>query len=94
MISKIPFDWNDTSHTNIIDKYKVHGLSGYEGYYPCDFQFYSRRISGVFNGNTYTLEVSPEGNEPLNWVSGILENSENPYSAYVESVTNNPKYAF
>jgi hypothetical protein len=94
MISKIPFDWNDASHTKIIDSYKITGLSGYEGYYPCDFQFFSRKISGVFNGKTYTLEVNPAGNEPVNWVSGILENEDNHYSAFVESTVNNPKYVF
>jgi hypothetical protein len=95
MITKIPFNWDDPNQLKIIDKYKVSGLSGYSGYYPCDFQFFSRDIiSGDSNGNKWKLEVTPEGNEPVNWVSGILDNKDNYYSAFVKSVTHNPKYIF
>jgi hypothetical protein len=100
MINKIPFDWNNTAHTAVVDAYKLDGtedfnyFSGYKGYFPAGFSFYGRDISMVSGGNTWQLEVSPAGNEPVYWVSGIIENNDNPYSAYVGSVVNNPKYVF
>jgi hypothetical protein len=103
MINKIPFDWKDPTQTAIIDAYKLDGtedfnyFSGYSGYFSAGFQFYSRNISGVSGMSDlrgYHLEVSPAGNEPAYWVSGILENKDNHYSTFVESVTNNPKYIF
>ncbi|MDR2458391.1 MAG: hypothetical protein LBD41_07990, partial [Clostridiales Family XIII bacterium] len=86
MITKIPFDWSNPSHTKIIDAYKITGLSGYEGYYPCDFQLYGRNISGIFDGKTYRLEVAPNGDIPVFWISGIIENKDNHYSAFVKDV--------
>jgi hypothetical protein len=94
MLATIPFDWNDPAQKAIVDQYKITGMSGYEGYYPCDFQFYSRHITGIIGGKKYKLDVTPDGNEPARWVSGILENADNPYSAFVSSVKENPKYKF
>jgi hypothetical protein len=94
-ITKVPFDWNNTTHTDIIDKYKHDGsLSGYSGYYPCDFKLYGRTIYGPGSLSTYKLEVTPEGDEPVFWVSGTIDNKDNSYSAFVESTVNNPKYIF
>ena len=42
----------------------------------------------------YTLCVDPKGDIPVCWVSGIITNDENPYSAFVSDVNNNPKYKF
>lgn len=104
MIKRIPFDWSNTAHTSIIEKFKITKENAsktypenYVGYFPCDFKMYNRAITASLNGSTYTLEVSPAGNEPLYWVSGVLENSDNPYSAYVKDekqVKENPRFVF
>jgi hypothetical protein len=97
MITKIPFDWNDSEQVKIINAYKHDGsFSGYSGYYPCDFQFYGKIIYGPASKglNNYKLEVSPAGDEPVFWVSGILENKDNHYSSFVKSVKENPQYKF
>jgi len=96
MIVKIPFDWNDPAQAAKVNKYKISNpaLSGYLGYYPCDFKLFGRNITHTFGGKTYRLEVSPKGNEPINWISGILDNKDNIYSTYVTSVKENPKYSF
>jgi hypothetical protein len=110
-MKKIPFNWNDASHTDTINKYKLKGtnpeaylpipepgfpqvnnpFSGYKEYFPAGFRLWGKNITKSFPDGTYKLEIDPAGAVPTYWVSGTIENKDNPYSAFVHDMNNSPK---